>query len=96
MGFKVEINSILRVDSCPDPEVGKIYDFENDGSRLYFDDVPIWLIKRDWTAQAEIQIVEQTRIEGKKVVGKFKVNNILSEEESRVLTEMLKRMYGWE
>ena len=95
MGFKIEINSILRVDSCPDPEVGKIYDFENSGSRLYYDDIPIWLIKRDWTAQAEVQVVEQTRKDGK-ITGKFEVKNILSEEESRVLTEMLKRMYGWE
>ncbi len=95
MGFKIELNSILRTDDFPNPEEDKTYQFEIDGSRVYFDDIPIWLIKRDWTAQAEIQITKQTRENGK-VYGEFRVLHILNDEEVRVLTTMLKRMYGWE
>jgi len=94
MGFKVEFNSILRTDDFQNVEVGKEYPFQKEGSRIYFDDIPIWLLKNDWTALAEIQIMSQKRKDNK-VEGTFKVNYLYTGEEQKVMTEMFKRMYGW-
>lgn len=94
MGFKVEFNSILRTDDFQSVEVGKEYSFQKEGSRIYFDDIPIWLLKKDWTALAEIQITSQKRKENK-VEGTFKVNDLYSGEEQKIMTAMFKRMYGW-
>lgn len=94
MGFKVEFNSILRTDEFQTVEVGKEYFFQKEGSRIYFDDIPIWLLKNDWTALAEIQIMSQKRKENK-VEGTFKVRYLYSGEEQKIITEMFRRMYGW-
>ncbi|OGY40111.1 MAG: hypothetical protein A2418_03345 [Candidatus Brennerbacteria bacterium RIFOXYC1_FULL_41_11] len=64
MGFKVEFNSIVRIGVPENLEVGKEYEFQNEGSRVYFDEIPIWLLKKDWTAVGEIQIVHQERLGG--------------------------------
>jgi hypothetical protein len=96
MGFKVEFNSILRTDNIPSKiEVGKEYSFEMEGSRIYFDDIPIWLLKKDWTAVAEIQIISQQRGGGVFKTGIFKVLYIYSSKESVELTKVFRRMYGW-
>ncbi len=95
MGFKLEINGILRTNDFPDPKVGQEYSFEKSGNRVYFDNIEIWLIKEDWTAQAEIKITEQKRVEGK-VTGKFIVKYVYNEEESIGLTKIFRRMYGWD
>lgn len=95
MGFKVEFNSIVRIDVPERIEPGKEYEFENQGSRVYFDDIPIWLLKKDWTAVAEIQITHQERHEGN-VKGRYKVLYMYSPQESDFLTRMFKRMYGWQ
>lgn len=96
MGFKVEFNSILRTDEFESVEEGKTYKFEKDGSRIFFDDIQIWLVRSDWTAIAEIQVLNQKRENGSKVSGEFEVKHVMTEEESRVVTEMFRRMYGWE
>ncbi len=97
MGFKIEINSIVRTDIIPENlKVGSVHEFTNDKSRVYFDDIPIWLVRKDWTAVAEIQIVNQARSEGEFEKAKYKVLYIYSEKESKAITEIFKRMYGWE
>lgn len=94
MGFKVEFNSIVRVDVPADIKVGEEYSFENEGSRVYFDDIPIWLVKKDWTAVGEIKITYQERKDGK-IKGTYKVLYLYSPEDSQQLTKIFKRMYGW-
>ncbi len=94
MGFKVEFNNILRLDDNPTVDVGKEYSFEIEGSRIYADDIQIWLTKKNWTVLAEIKITTQTRSENK-ISGKFKVIYLYSGEEQKMLTDVFKRMYGW-
>jgi hypothetical protein len=93
LGFKVEINSILRSDAYAELEVGHDYTFEKVGSRLFFDDIPIWLTRTDWTALAEIQIVSQTRNSGQ-VMGTFRVKHLYDQMEQKCLTGAFVRMYG--
>ena len=95
MGFKVEFNSIVRIDIPEKIEIGKEYEFENSGSRVYFDDIPIWLLKKDWTAVGEIQITHQER-NGGNIKGTYKILHLYSPEESESLSRMFKRMYGWQ
>jgi hypothetical protein len=94
MGFKVEFNSIVRIDVPENIKIGEEYSFENEGSRVYFDDIPIWLVEKDWTAVAEIKITSQERKNGK-IKATYKVLYIYSQEESEELTKIFKRMYGW-
>lgn len=93
MGFKVEINSILRSDNYPELVLGKTYSFEKQGSRIFFDSIPVWLTKNDWTAQAEISIVSQT-LENHTLKGTFRVDYIYQEQEQKTVTAMFIRMYG--
>jgi len=93
MGFKVEINSILRSDDYPELKRGEIYEFTKQGSRIFFDSIPVWLTKDDWTAQAEISIMSQT-LANHTLTGTFRVDYIYPEEEQKVVTAMFVRMYG--
>ena len=93
MGFKVEINSILRSDEYPVLKQGATYPFEKSGSRVFFDDIPIWLTRMDWTALAEIQVISQKRISGN-VSGEFRVLHIYEEDEQKLLTGVFVRMYA--
>lgn len=96
MGFKIEINSIIRTDQIPDKlSAGDEYFFEMEKSRVYFDDIPIWLVKKDWTAVAEVQIVSQQRKSGFFKSGKYRVLYVYKSRESEALTKIFKRMYGW-
>lgn len=92
MGFKVEFNSIVRVDVPDGIKTGAEYSFENEGSRVYFDGIPIWLVKKDWTAIGEVQVTSQQRKNGN-ITGTYKVLYLYSKEESDFVTKMLKRMY---
>ena len=93
MGFKVEINSILRSDDHRVLKVGATYPFEKSGSRVFFDDIPIWLTRMDWTALAEIQVISQERVPGN-VRGQFRVLHIYQPDEQQVLTDVFIRMYA--
>jgi len=95
MGFKLNINNILRSDDYGELEVGKEYDFEKGSLSLLADDIQIWLTKTDWTPLANIQVVSQTRA-GDKTIGKFVVKYVYSGAEQKTLKEVFKRMYGWE
>lgn len=92
MGFHVEINSILRSDEYTDLKVGEVYTFKKSGSRVFFDDIPVWLTQSDWTALAEIQVVTQTRTT-EEIKGEFKVLYRYSGKEQQRVTEMFRRMY---
>ncbi|MFT5684809.1 MAG: hypothetical protein ACI8RZ_005754 [Myxococcota bacterium] len=93
MGFNIEINSILRSDDDFNLDLGAINPFSKDGSRVFFDNIPIWLTRRDWTAIAEIQVVSQTRADGG-VTGSFKVRHVYDTVEQAVVTEVFRRMYA--
>lgn len=93
MGFHVEINSILRSDDYPNLQVGEAYPFKKNGSRVFFDDIPVWLTQSDWTALAEIQVTTQTRNPAE-VKGEFRVLYLYSGKEQQRVTEMFRRMYA--
>lgn len=93
MGFHVEINSILRSDDYTTLKVGEVRSFYKTGSRIFFDDIPIWLTRSDWTALAEIQITSQTRVGGN-VKGEFQVLYIYASEEQLSVTNMFRRLYA--
>jgi uncharacterized protein (DUF952 family) len=93
MGFKIEINSILRSDEYEELTVGKNYPFEKKGSRVFFDSIPVWLTRKDWTALAEISIVSQT-LENNTLKGTFRVDYIYAGQEQQSVTALFVRMYA--
>jgi uncharacterized protein (DUF952 family) len=93
MGFKIEINSILRSDEYPELKRGNIYSFEKKGSRVFFDSIPVWLTNTDWTARAEISIVSQT-LENQTLTGSFRVDYIYQGGEQQALSNIFVRMYA--
>lgn len=95
MGFKINVNNILRYELSEVIEEEKEYSFEKEELSLLADDIQIWLTKKDWTALAEILITSQTRKDGK-TIGTFVVKHIYSLEESETLTSVFRRMYGWQ
>ncbi len=92
MGFRVEFNSILRSDSYSELKVGSTYSFSKDGSRIFFDDIPVWLTTSSWLVQAEISIISQTRMNGK-LEGEFRVDYLYSGDEQQAISKMFVRMY---
>jgi hypothetical protein len=62
-------------------------------SRVFFDDIPIWLTRMDWTAMAEIQVISQKRSSGN-VSGEFRVLHIYEADEQKLLTGVFVRMYA--
>jgi len=95
MGIKINVNTILRYE-VPEPlEEGKEYPFEKDGLTLFADDIQTWLTRRDWTALAEIQVTSQQRRDGK-TLGTFTVEHVYDDAEQQLLTDVFRRMYGWE
>ncbi len=93
MGFHVEVNSILRGDDYSELNVGDIQPFHKTGSRVFFDDIPVWLTQSDWTALAEIHIRTQTRTPGQ-LKGEFEVLYVYSGKEQQKVTQMFRRMYA--
>jgi uncharacterized protein (DUF952 family) len=93
MGFHVEINSILRSDATYDLARGKVHPFRKEGSRIFFDDIPIWLTRSDWTALAEVRVVSQTRTPDA-VAGTFRVLHVYEGAEQVSLTVILRRMFA--
>jgi hypothetical protein len=47
MGFKLNLNFIIRQDIDKELKVGKEYKFSKDGSSLIIDDIQIFLAKKD-------------------------------------------------
>ena len=95
MGFKINVNSILRYEVTEPLEVGKEYPFEKEGLNLLADDIQMWLANTDWTALADIQVTSQQRKDGK-TSGTFVIKHLYEDQEQQVLTGIFKRMYGWE
>ena len=93
MGFHVEINSILRSDRYTELEPGQVLPFKKSGSRVIFDDIPVWLTRSDWTALAEIQVVTQTRTP-REIKGEFQVLHVYGGKEQQRITEMFRRIYA--
>ncbi len=95
MGFKLNVNNILRQDLEEKLELDKKYTFEKEGLVIIADDIQIWLTKKDWTVLADIQITSQSR-SGNKTTGSFVVKYLYEGEEQKTLTNIFRRMYGWE
>lgn len=93
MGFHVEINSILRSDDSYRLARGAENEFKRSGSRVYFDDIPIWLCRSDWTALAEIRVISQTRT-STEIEGRFRVLHVCTREEQNHLTIAFRRMFA--
>lgn len=93
MGFHLEINSILRSDEPYQLVKGHTYPFSKTGSRVFFDTLPIWLTRSDWTALAEIQVVTQTRTPTD-IVGQFVVTYLYQPPEQSVVTDVFRRLYA--
>ncbi|WP_404309147.1 DUF952 domain-containing protein [Neorhodopirellula lusitana] len=93
MGFHVEINSILRSDEYAELTVGETHAFRKQGSRIFFDDIQIWLTQSDWTALAEIQVINQSRTPTE-VKGEFQVLHVYGGKEQQRVSEMFRRMYA--
>lgn len=93
MGMKVTINSILKTKQNYDLKLGNIYTFTKQGSRLYFDNIPIWLTDDNWTVLADISIISQSK-EGGQTFGKFRVDYIYQNEEQAIVTNMFIRLYA--
>ena len=94
MGFKINVNTILRQDVTEPLEMGKEYSFVKEELSVLADDIQIWLTKQDWTVLADIQVTSQQRKDGK-TSGTFVVKHLYEGDEQRVLTEIFRRMYGW-
>lgn len=92
MGFKLELNSILRSKQTYDLKVGNTYSFEKSGSRLFFDDIPVWLTDENWNALAEISVLSQTR-QHNQLTGTFRVDYLYQGDEQKTVTQMFIRMY---
>jgi uncharacterized protein (DUF952 family) len=94
MGFHVEVNNILRSDEPASVQEQQSYEFRKTGSRIFFDDIPIWLTRMDWTAIAEIQITSQMR-SSTEIHGTYRVLHAYQGEEQAALTAILRRMYSF-
>lgn len=94
MGFHVEVNNILRSDEPVSVEEGQSYEFRKTGSRIFFDDIPIWLTRMDWTAVAEVQLTSQTR-SVTEIHGTYRVLHAYAGDEQAALTAILRRMYSF-
>ena len=94
MGFALHINCILRQDIKSKLNKGNVNKFEKDEPTILFDDIPIWLTKKDCTPLAEIKIISQKR-EGGRTQGKYKVLHVYKGEEQVILGNIFRRMYGW-
>ncbi len=94
MGFNLHINTILRIDSQDTLSEGDVRSFEKDSMHYLVDDMPIWLASKEWTALAEIKILNQSREDGK-TTGSYEILHVYSGSEQVLASEMFKRMYGW-
>ncbi len=92
MGFNVEFNSILRSDDYQELTLGQTYSFHKLGSRVFFDNIPIWLTDSHWQVLAEVSIVEQTK-QHDCLKGVFRVDYLYSGAEQKCVTDMFIRMY---
>jgi len=94
MGFKLSINNILRQEVTETLEIDKEYHFEKQELTIIADDIQIWLTQKDWTVLADIQIISQSRSNGK-TIGTFVVKYLYQGAEQETLTAIFRRMYGW-
>jgi|GEM_PF-463110 len=87
------INSVLSTDNYPNLTLGNTYNFEKKTTTPFLAHVPIWLVKMDWCAQAEITVISQ-KLEGNTLTGTFRVDYIYQNLEQQAITAMFVRMYS--
>ena len=97
MGIRLNINYILRSDDFDITALkeDKEYSFTKSGLHFITDTIQIWLARKDWTVLADIQVTSLTRTQNS-TSGTFIVKHVYSDNEQKVVTEMFRRMYGWE
>ena len=93
MSFTVNIHSILQSNNYPIIERGKQYSFSQQAKSTYADNMPVWLIRNDWEAQAEISIMSQT-FENDILTGAFRIDYVYEPVEQQLISTMLIRMYA--
>jgi uncharacterized protein (DUF952 family) len=93
MSFNIEISYILRTDNYLILERGKTYAFKHSSNQKLSENTPIWLVNTDWAARAEISIMSQT-LENNIVEGDFRVDYIYQEDEQKVISNILGRMFS--
>ncbi|WP_281556457.1 DUF952 domain-containing protein [Thalassomonas sp. RHCl1] len=93
MALSLAINSVLRADHYSSLKIGQEYHFEKTDCDTFFANTPLWLARNDWTAQAEISIVCQTRA-GNNLTGKFRVDYIYQDSEQAAVSALFIRMFA--
>jgi hypothetical protein len=98
MGFHVEVNTVLRSDDFEPGGLkeGAVRPFRKAGSRVFADDMVIWLARMDWTPLAEIQVLSQARKkEGGQLLveGEFAVLYVYPPAEREALKAVFVRMF---
>jgi len=86
-------NSIFSTDSYPNLTLGNTYHFEKKATTPFLAHEPIWLVKMDLCAQAEITVISQ-KLESNTLTGTFRVDYIYQNLEQQTITAMFIRMYG--
>ncbi len=93
MGFKCEINYILKLGKGQGPRIpleeGKTFDFSKEGHRIYPVDAPIDLANEAWEIIARIA-VRQLHIGENKTTGSFEVLNIYDGPTGKAITKAVK------
>lgn len=96
MGFKVEHNSMIRLieaDNIFEVELDKVYEIKRDNARLYPVNIPILLLKEDWTVIGYAVVIE-LELDGTGIELEFKLiskfNKEVSEQYTKDLMEALK------
>jgi len=87
MGFKTEINFVLKLDEFKEKLVeDKVYDFKKNELRIYPINIPIFLANKKWEILAAVSILETTA-GSDQTCGKFKVVKVYEGQQKSTLTK---------
>ena len=96
MGYKLEVNTMIRLietDNINEIEFDKVYEIKRDNARMYPVNIPLLLLKEDWTVIGYAIITElELKKEGSEIEFKLisKFDQQVSERYTRDLIEALK------
>jgi hypothetical protein len=90
MGWHVEVNTVLRLGKADVDtsklEVGDKFSVKRSNVRIYLIDIPILLLKEDWTVVGYCA-VRKSKIEGNIMKLKVELISKFSKKESKIHTE---------
>ncbi len=84
MGFSVKFNWVLQINTSGLLDIGKEYNFEKEGNRVFPLDTPIDLINSRREAIAKIKIIHYTN-NLDQTTGTYRVIKIYSGQEKEIL-----------